>query len=114
VIGTILLSKDGKYIDEDGKLPNRPAYDKDMLKALVANQTVSIHGYNMLPPSIRSTCEKSYNYTVPITIKELAKCDMLLVNRSDNTLNGGKVFRLDNFKCIVKEHRIELWVLKGE
>ena len=34
MIGTILLSKDNKYIDKDGKLPKRPVYDKDMSKAL--------------------------------------------------------------------------------
>ena len=113
MIGTILLSKDNKYIDKDGKLPKRPIYDKDMLRAVVKGGIVSSNGYSMLPPSIKSTCTQADNYTMPITISELAKCDMLLVNRSDTNLEGGKIFRLDNFKCIVQEKQIELWILNN-
>jgi len=111
MIGTILLSKDNKYIDKDGNLPSRPDYDKEMLKALVKGHSVSAKGYNMLPPSIRAVCsDYNDNYTMPITIRELAEADILLVNRSSEILEGGKEFRLDNFKCIKEENQIELWI----
>ena len=114
MIGTILLSKDGKYIDKDGKLPPRPIYDKDMLRAFVKGNNVSLEGFAMLPPSIQGVVgeKASEGWTMPITILELAECDLLLVNRSDEDLDGGKVFRLDNFKCIVEEKLIELWIRK--
>ncbi len=117
MIGTILLSKDNKYIDKDGKLPVRPAYDKDMLRAFVKGNSVSAAGYEMLPPSIRGLVGMtgaSDGRTMPITILELAACDLLLVNRAEEELDGGKVFRLDNFKCIVEEKQIELWIKKSD
>jgi hypothetical protein len=114
MIGTILLSKDGKYIDKDGKLPPRPAYDKDMLRAFVKDNNVSLEGFAMLPPSIQGVVgeKASEGWTMPITILELAEADLLLINRYNEELEGGKIFRLDNFKCIVKDKQIELWIKK--
>ena len=110
MIGTILLSRDNKYIDKDGKLPERPPHDKDMLRAMSIKQIVSTDGYEMLPPSIRKVCTSSASYTMPVTIRELAKADILLVSRSEVQLEGGKEFRLTDFKCIIKERSIECWV----
>lgn len=110
MIGTILLTCDNQYITNDGKLPDRPDYDKDMLRAMSNGNTVSPAGSKMLPPSIRGLVSMSEVYNFPVTIRELAKADILLVNRSTSTFDGGKVFRLDNFRCIVKEKQIELWI----
>lgn len=96
-VGTILLTIDNKYIDEDGNLPIRPEFDKELLTTLVKGRSVSLAGFNMLPPSIRREINPRAN-EVAITIKELAECDLLIVSRSPGTCKLGKIFRLDKFK----------------
>ena len=109
LVGTILLTKDNIYLREDGKLPLRPEHDKELLKDICHNGRVSTRGYSMLPPSIQEVVETDDNIlSVPITIKELAVADLLIVSRSLE-LCRGKVFRLDNFKCILRDRKIELW-----
>jgi len=44
----------------------------------------------------------------PVTIRELAACDLLLVIRSKDRVTGKK-FRLNKFNCILKTEEIELW-----
>jgi hypothetical protein len=110
IVGTILLTETDKYVDAGYNLPLRPAYDKDLLTGIVAGREVSVKGYNMLPPSIQAMCEiyKAGPIT-PVTIKELAEADLLIVSRSPEDFNNGKVFRLNNFICLVKDTKIEIW-----
>lgn len=107
--GTILLSKTNEYLTFDGKLPDRPSHDKHLLSAMVAGQSVSVEGYDLLPPSMQAYCMVADPITIPITIRELAECDLLIVSRSRTNTGGGKVFRLNKFKLLVKTSKIELW-----
>ena len=109
LVGTILLTKDNVYVKEDGKLPLRPEHDKELLKDICYNGRVSTRAYSMLPPSIQKVVETDDNVlSVPITIRELAEADLLIVSRSFE-LCRGKEFRLDNFKLILRDRKIELW-----
>lgn len=109
LVGTILLTKDNVYVREDGKLPMRPEYDKQLLLDLCTGNRVSDKAYLMLPPSIRAVVEIDNKVpSVPITIKELAEADLLIVSRSLE-LCRGKEFRLDKFKLVLRDRKIELW-----
>lgn len=110
--GTILLTKDNFYVDINGNLPKRPKHDKLLLSEICRNQVVSDEAYNMLPLSIQKLCTVGTQPTVPITINELANCQILIVSRSTDEVSSGKTFRLDNFNLIVKDRKIEIWSRK--
>lgn len=111
-IGTILLTKDNKYVDDLGNLPKRPKHDKEMLAALLSCKIVSPKGYKLLPPSLQALCvnDPYKQPTFPITIPEIAACDLLIVSKSPEEIKGGKVFRLNGFKCILKDRKGEIWI----
>lgn len=114
-VGTILLTKSNKYVDAEGNLPKRPKFDKTLLSEILKiSKRVSSVGYDMLPPSIQRHVvvtgdDANTDYT-PVTIKELAKAELLIVSRSPEDFENGKEFRLDNFKCLVKDRKVELWI----
>jgi len=115
MINTILLSKDNCYVGENGELPKREPFDKELLNAWCNNQIVSEKGNLGLPPSIRKNVKvQSINdeeITVAITIPEIAEySDVLLVSRSKENLINGKLFRLDNFKCLTIQGQLEIWI----
>ena len=112
MVGTILLTRNNYYVDQSGDLPVRPKHDKMLLTEICARKTVSNAGYELLPPSIQKLCMVSDNPQVPITIQELSQCDILIISRSPKEFIGGKIFRLDNFNCIVKDRKIEIWSKK--
>ena len=111
-VGTILLTRSNKYVSAEGNLPKRPKFDKALLEELLASEgSVSSVGYDMLPPSIqRRVIVTEDTECAPVTIKELSKSDLLIVSRSQDDFENGKEFRLDNFKCLVKDRRVELWI----
>lgn len=113
-VATILLSPSNKYIDKDGNLPSRPRHDKALLTGLCDGRRVSAEGYALLPPSIQKICmvnmSPSQAQIMPITIKEIASADLLIVSRSSLEVDGGKEFRLKGFKCLVKDRKVELWI----
>ena len=53
-VGTILLDPFDRYIDKNGKLPERPYVDKSLLKSICSKGTVSLEGFDLLPNSITS------------------------------------------------------------
>jgi len=111
-VGTILLTKSNKYVDANGNLPKRPKFDKELLSNLVAKEgKVTEEGYKILPLSIQKKVVVNLYDWFPITIKELAKADLLIVSRSPEDFDGGKEFRLDNFKCLVKDRKVEVWIM---
>jgi hypothetical protein len=116
MIGTILLTKDNKYVKADGNLPSRPSFDKELLTALCTGALVSKEGYEMLPPSIRKVIQNvCLHYDTPITIKELGKAEVLIVVRSLELVDStAKEFRLNKHSLIVKQKDIEIWRLKHE
>jgi len=112
-VGTILLTKSNKYVDAEGNLPKRPNFDKELLRGLVSGKRVSGYSYLMLPPSIQKLCyckEFGSEEYFPISVKELAEAELLIVSRSQEDFEGGKEFRLDNFKCLVKDRKVEIWI----
>jgi hypothetical protein len=119
MINTILLSKNGCYVDENGNLPSREnvPWDKELLKAFCQNQIVSGKGFNSLPPSMRKIVKKQNIHdeeiTMAVTIPEIANySDVLLISRSSEFLENGKEFRLDKFQCLIKNKDIEIWIKK--
>lgn len=114
VVGTILLSKTNEYLTHEGKLPLRPKHDKALLGGLIEGHRVSEDGYKLLPPSLQALCwVNTGNYAeTPITIRELNECELLIVSRSTTDTVGGREFRLDNFKLLLKDRKIELWIRK--
>jgi len=111
IVGTILLTKNNFYTNAAGELPKRPKFDKELLSGLIKGHRVSDEGYGLLPLSMQKLVTVSEELDMPITIPELAKAELLIVVRSLEELTIGKVFRLDNHKLLVKDRRIELWIL---
>lgn len=113
LVGTILLTRANKYVDNEGNLPKRPKHDKELLTSLLrAEGAVSNTGYEMLPLSIQKhviVTEDNVDYA-PVTIDEIAESDLLIISRATEELESGKPFRLDNFRCLVKDRKVELWI----
>lgn len=109
-IGTILLTKNDQYLTDSGHLPQRPSGDKAFLRTVCLNGKVSRQGYELLPPSVRKVVTVDEDYTVPVTIRELAESDILLVNRSPKCFEAGCKFRLGNFRRLGIANNIEVWV----
>lgn len=115
IVSSILLTKDDKYIDSRGKLPERPYFDKDLLTFLCMGKSVSKLGYNTLPHSIKVLTNVTEGEPeIGITIPEInGLTDLLIVVRSPESCNGGKEFDLHrSFKNIMKDESIELWIRK--
>ena len=111
MIGSLLLTTSDEYLTAKGRLPDRPALDKLLLTELCRNKIVSKRGYEMLPPSIRRVCKVGKKYDMPITIKEIAKCELLIISRSPMSTTGlGLQFKLHKFKLIIKDTKCELWM----
>ncbi len=123
-VGIILLSKDSYYISNDGKLPKRPVFDKELITYLATNEVVlcSENTYGTIPPSIRKvvkdlTTDKDSEWTVNFgisTFKE--KCDIFYIIHSNENLDNGKYFNTDRLKkmynieseIFVDDHRITI------
>ena len=114
ICGTLLLSNNNRYVTDEGKLPERPKGDKQLLKALVESNTVSQEGYDMLPPSMQRIATITHGEpTLPVTIREInGLSDLLLVVRSYISIPGGKEFRLDNFQLISSSGQYSIYKRK--
>ena len=111
ITGIVLLSQDGKYLDDRNQLPHRCSWDKELLTHLVSVNLISKYGYDLLPPSIKDVAKITNGEPeLALTIQELnALPDTLIVVRSARMVSGGKVFRMDNYEPILTEQRIEIW-----
>ena len=97
-LGIILLDKDNCYTYEDGKLPIRPSFDKELLKNLVKENIITLAGYSMLPKSIQDVATVGAQPTLAITIKEIANSHTLIVIKGGVRYTKCKgTFRLDKF-----------------
>ena len=110
IVGTILLTNNDEYVCNN-KLPERPLWDRELLKAVISGGTVSPKGYRMLPPSLEALVSITQDEpTAPITIEEIdSLSDLLIVSRTRSMCPNGKVFRLDNFEPIIKNEGVEIW-----
>ena len=112
MIATLNLTRDNVYVMENGDLPSRQMYDKDLLTGLAKGLTVSKAGYDMLPKSIK---KEVYHFNTtqepqfPVTIKEIdALADIIIVVWS-NEIGRGKEFRFDSFELMLKQRDISLY-----
>ena len=112
IVGTILLDADDCYTYDNGELPNRPTFDKELLTFLVKGKAVSHKGYRMLPMSIKKVISEitSKEPEFPVTIPEIdGLSDLLIVSRGNKNGENGKKFRFDKFKLITTQREIEIW-----
>lgn len=114
IVGTLLVDKNDCYVYAPGTLPDRTSWDKEMLKEMASGETVSKKGYDMLPPSIQAVVSVTHGQpTFPVTIEEInGLADVLIVTRVPSKDFECKKFRFDNFKKIVGEGTLEIWVRK--
>ena len=115
-VATILLSTNDCYICRTSLPEGRPSWDKQWLRELVRNEDVSVHGYKLLPKSIRNLVGSISNEhrPYPLSIPEIDKyADILIVVRANSKcLKDGKKFRLDKFNQLIKTKEIEVWIRK--
>jgi len=111
-IGTILLDRNDNYVYENGKLPDRVDDDKEWLKYFLDKEVISFHAASLLPPSMLQNRLVGMRNTVPVTIKELAEADILIVIRNDVYNRAGKKFRLNAFKKLFNTREVEIWIRK--
>jgi len=116
-VGILLLSQDDYYVDEEGDLPPRPNFDKELLLALCKGQGClgSRKTLEGLPRSLKDTAycyELVDDYDVNLGIKTLytQPPHMLIVVRSDSYLYAGKLFDIENrFIEKFRSENLELW-----
>ena len=117
-VGIILLSQDNMYVDNHGRLPKRPDFDKELLVALVKGQkfTCSENTFNDLPDSIMKnayyTAGRDYDVNLGIKTFKWDKPHLLLVTRSPQYLNSGKHFSLEGYNRYFDSPTLEIWIRK--
>ncbi len=111
IVSTILLDEKNTYVYEDGSLPIRTQWDKELLSTFLLDENVSGEGFRMLPDSLgRKVAGITPGEPYPITVPEIdGLTDILLVTRGQSKAKPGKKFRFDKFTCILKEQRLEIW-----
>jgi hypothetical protein len=112
-VATLLLDLHDKYVEGSGQLPvGRPNWDKGLLAGLIDMNVISPAAAKMLPPSMCSGMIDE-EFTMPITIQEVNDtADMIIIVRAYSICPGGKKFRLDDYKQLVKSGRLEIWIRK--
>jgi hypothetical protein len=117
--GVILLSKDGYYLSEDGRLPGRPSWDKEFITGLVKGKIVlcSANTLKDLPKSIIDAAAhitlngwSNYDINFGISTFNTNMPDQLIVVRSKEYLLTGKKFSLIGWTNIYKGDDIEIYV----
>lgn len=102
-VGIVLISKDGFYLGEQGQLPKRPPFDKELITYIAKDKLVlcSPNTEPTLPPSIKKvargiTTDINSDWEVNFGIKSFSeKCDYFIVVVSDTNLEEGKKFTID-------------------
>ena len=108
-IGLLLLTQKDAYVDEQGRLPERPAWDKQFLMDITEGMKceASTSTYMQLPKILRDRCQHNY-YDIHLGIDGIENVDLLIITRSPSLADGKRV-RLDKFRMILKIEDIELW-----
>ena len=115
-IGTVLLSKDNFYIGTKGELPARPDWDKDFITNLIKGRKV-LCSKNTLVDLPKSILDSAYFTTNPTLEHDINfgissfkyKPDILIVVRSNENLNAGKLFRLNDYTLIHCSTNMEVY-----
>ena len=116
IIGMLLLDQDDVYAREDGKLPLRPSFDKQLLVGACENQNAlcSSSTAEHLPPSVTSILKglnnKMYTEDIALSPDMIDQhAHLLIITRNLEEGIGGKKFRFDKFKRLVKMYDLEIW-----
>lgn len=115
IVGTLLLDQNDVYAREDGSLPLRPSFDKQLLTGICEKQNAlcSLNTSEQLPPSITDILKglnnKMYPEDVALSPDMIDKHAHLLIITRNNEEGTGKKFRFDKFKRLVKMYDIEIW-----
>ena len=114
IVATLLVDEDDIYVYNDGKLPARPKWDKELLSTFAEGNLVSEAGWQMLPKSIQMKTNVTHGEpTFPVTIPEIdGLADIIIVTRTYSKRQSGKKFRFTKFRRIVKQWGIEIWKRK--
>ena len=111
--GILLLSKNGCYVDMEGRLPSRPKFDKDFLLAMVKGKRclASVATFQALPlsivnasASITSNPEAKWDINLGIATygSDAGLPDVMFIVKSDEELENGIKFRFDKFELLYK------------
>jgi len=113
MIATLNLTRDNVYCMENGDLPSRQMYDKDLLTGLAKGLTVSKKAYDMLPNSIKKEVfQDGREPTFPCTIPEISYLADIIIVVWSNEIGRGKTFRFDNFEPLLKQRDISIYIRK--
>lgn len=115
-VGIVLLSNDWYYISEEGKLPKRPSFDKELITEIARNKIIlcSPNTHSTLPPSIKKSCLAITNnpeskWDVNFGIKTFSEqCDVFIVIKSKEDLKTGKLFNFERIINLYKDHNKDL------
>lgn len=129
-IGLVLLDQLNRYM-VDGKLPTRPAFDKEFLLKMVKNKVclASTNTIKDLPKSITNSCleitENGYlNWNVNLGIKTFKEFppDIFFISRSPayevtpTKSIQDKYFDIDwlnnLYDIVISHHNLEIWIRK--
>lgn len=106
MIAMVLLTEDDSY-EVEGRLPQRPIGDKNILRGFYKNTYRDRLKKTELPDSIANVMSITPT-ELPVRIRDIGKSDIIIVNRSKEYTEGKetKKFRLDGY------HRttMEVWV----
>ena len=116
MIGIFLLTENDYYINGKGELPRRPIYDKQLLTELLRGEVVCCgkNTWDSLPQSMkqlvkrRKCTEASINLGIATFYEQPPK--LLIVVRAINEFDEGKKLHLDNYKRLLREGNLELYI----
>ena len=111
-IATLLVDTNDVY-SYDGILPMRSTWDKELLKAFIKCNTISVNAVSILPPSLAKVAKVTGKEpTMALKVKEIdALADIIIVTRvpKRSGYKGGERFRFDKFEPVVKTDTLEIW-----
>jgi len=117
-VGIMLLSQDNMYVDNHGRLPKRPDFDKELLVALVKGQkfTCSENTFKDLPDSIMKNAyyTEGRDYDINLGVKSFKNNGphLLIVTRSEQYIHNGKHFSLKEYNRYFEGQGLEIWIKK--
>lgn len=109
--GIVLLSQDGFYLTDQGVLPSRPSFDKDLLLSLAKGARILCSHNTLvnLPKSVTNiaksfTTDPAEPWDLNFGINTFAEAypDVMYVVKSDYECIKGKEFRMDVFNQCYK------------
>jgi len=117
-VGLLLLTSKDQYLKEDGSLPSRPAFDKGLLEALMheevvwCTQTTWDSMPNRMKHNALGRCKWNYTLNLGIGTMYTEPPKLLIIVRSKENFEGGRTFDLNQWKLLVKQNQLDIYILK--